>query len=265
MTPSAFAAITGAVEDGRALLGLVLGAGMGLVFSAIGAGGGVLAVPLMLFVFHLPLSQATGSALAVVCGTAAVSVFFHARRGNVDWRVAGAFSVAAMACAPLGGLLHTQVPDRVTLVLFCAVLALVAIRMWRSTEPLPEPQSKGHFAWPPTLGLGAATGVLTGLLGVGGGFLVVPALTTLLGVPMRIAVGTSAAVVCASSLSGALTYAASGQVAWPLLTTVGVGALLGAAAGVPLSHKLPERALRRGFAGVALLVGARMLFEALAR
>jgi uncharacterized membrane protein YfcA len=96
---------------------------------------------------------------------------------------------------------------------------------------------------------------------VGGGFLVVPALTMLLGVPMRTAVGTSAAVVSASSLSGAITYAVSGALAWPMLLTVGAGAVIGAAAGVPLSHRLPEHHLRRAFSVVAVLICARLLLE----
>lgn len=269
------------MDEGRALLGLLLGAGLGLIFSGVGAGGGSLAVPVMLLAFHQPLAQATGSALAVVFGTAAVSLFFHARKGNVDWRMGLGFGAAAMACAPLGGVLHRYTPDRVTLGLFCAVLAVVAVRMWRppdaSAQPrgqLSPPLSRGplsvasaplgrlrKFAWAPALALGAATGVLTGLLGVGGGFVVVPALTTLLGVPMRTAVGTSAAIVCASSLSGAVTYAASGALAWPSLITVGVGALFGAAVGVPLSHRLPEVALRRAFSAIAILVCLRMLAE----
>jgi uncharacterized membrane protein YfcA len=248
-----------AVDGADALLGLLLGAGLGLVFSSIGAGGGTLAVPVMLLVFHQPLAPATGSALAVVFGTALVSAVFHWRRGNVDARLAVGFGAAAMAFAPLGGLLHRYTPDRVTLGLFCAVLALVAVRMWRTVDGAGP--TRGHFAWPKLVALGATTGVMTGLLGIGGGFVVVPALTTLLGVPMRIAVGTSTAVVCAASFSGALTYAASGALAWPLLLTVGSGALLRAALGVPLSHRLPELLLRRAFAVIALLVCLRMLGE----
>lgn len=238
------------------LLGLVLGAGLGLVFAALGAGGGLLAVPVLLYVFHQPMARATGTALAILFGSALVSAVAHARRGNVDAKIALAFGGAALAGAPLGALLHRRLPEPVTVALFCAVLLAAAVRMWLAKS---DGEGHGRFSLPTTLALGLVIGVLTGLLGVGGGFLVVPALSTFLGVPVRRAIGTSAAIVCVSSLSGAVTYAIEGALEPELLAIIGTGALLGAAAGVPLAQKLPEAALRRGFAVVAVLVCARML------
>ena len=192
-----------------------------LIFSALGAGGGVLAVPVLMFVFHLPLPRAIGTALAILFATALVSSLVHFRRGNVDARVALAFGGAALCSAPLGAWAHRLIPERVTLSMFCAVLGGSAIRMWLHR---PDAEARGAFAWLPTVALGLAVGLLTGLLGVGGGLIAVPVLTTLLGVPVRRAVGTSAAVVCASSLSGAVSYALVGSVEWAALGTVGVGA-----------------------------------------
>ena len=237
-------------------LGLSLGAALGLVFGALGAGGGVLGVPVLLYVFHQPMAQATGTSLAILFGTALVSAISHHRRGNVDTKLALAFGAAALIAAPAGALLHRRLPENVTLALFCAVLLAAAARMWFAKS---EGEGHGRFALVPTLGLGVAVGLLTGLLGVGGGFLIVPALTMFLGAGVRRAIGTSSAIVCASSLSGAATYALDGAVEPTLLAVVGGGALLGAFLGVPLASKLPERALRRAFAVVAVLVCARML------
>lgn len=237
-------------------MGLLLGVGLGLVFAALGAGGGVLAVPLLLYGFHQPLAQATGTSLAIVFGTALVAAVVHARRGNVDWKVAAAFAPAALVAAPLGALLHHALPARLTLGAFCAALLVAAARMWLSKR---EGAGQGTFALLPTVGLGLMVGLLTGLLGVGGGFLIVPALSSLLGVPVRRAIGTSAAVVCAASLSGAVTHAAKGALEPQLLAVVGAGALLGAVAGVPLSARLPEAMLRKAFAVVAVAVALGML------
>ncbi len=243
-------------------LAIALGAALGLIFSALGAGGGVLAVPVLLFIFHLPLPAATGTSLAIVCATAVVAGFFHWRAGNVDWRVVLSFAIPSMLTAPLGGLLHPHVPQTVTLLLFGAVLLIVGARMWRQPQ---EGDARGTFKLAPAIALAAVIGCFTGLLGIGGGFLIVPALTTLLGVPTRIAIGSSAAIICACSLTGALTYAADGSVHTGVMFSVGAGALVGAALGVPLSKKLPELVLRRAFAVVALGVCARMVVEAVRR
>jgi uncharacterized protein len=245
------------VNTEQLLLGVLLGGGLGLVFAALGAGGGVLAVPVLLYVFHRPMEAATGTSLAILFGTALVSAISHGRRGNVDVKIALAFGGAALAAAPLGALVHRRLPERVTVAAFCVVLLIAAARMWLA--PGKDAEAHGRFSLVPTLALGLGIGFVTGLLGVGGGFLIVPALTALLGVPVRRAIGTSAAIVCASSLSGAATYAVAGAVEPQLLFVIGGGALLGAVAGVPLSQKLPEQALRRGFAVVAVLVCARMV------
>lgn len=238
------------------LLGLALGVGLGLVFAALGAGGGVLGVPVLLYVFHQPMSQATGTSLAILFGTALVSAISHYRRGNVDAKLAAVFGAAALIAAPAGAVLHRRLPEKVTIGLFCAVLLAAAVRMWTAKS---EGEGHGRFLLAPTVGLGLAVGLVTGLLGVGGGFLIVPALSTFLGVGVRKAIGTSSAIVCASSLSGAATYAFEGAVEPTLLALIGGGALLGALVGVPLAQKLPERALRRAFAVVAVLVSARMV------
>lgn len=242
----------------QALLGLAIGAGLGLVFGALGAGGGVLGVPVLLYVFHLPLAKATGTSLAIVFGTALISALAHARKGNLDARIAAAFGLAAVLTAPLGALVHRLLPEKVTLGLFCLALAVAAVRMWFSKS---EGEGQGTFRLVLTLALGAFVGFCTGLLGVGGGFLVVPALSMFLGVPVRRAIGTSTAIVCASSLTGAIGYAVQGALEPGLLLTIGGGSLAGALIGVPLAQKLPEARLRKGFAIVALAVCARMLFS----
>ena len=242
------------------LLGAGLGAVLGLTFAALGAGGGLLAVPVLLYVFHQPLTPATGTALAILFGAAVVSAVSHHRHGNVDWKVAAVFGAGSLTGAPLGALLHQRLPERLTLGLFCAVLLAAAVRMGLSKG---DAEAKGGFQPLPGAALGVGIGVLSGLLGVGGGFLIVPALTTFLGVPVRRAIGTSTAVVGASSLGGAATYVAEGAVEPTLLAVIGGGAALGALLGAPLGRRLPEPALRKAFAVLALGVCGRMLASVL--
>lgn len=236
--------------SGELLLGLGLGALLGLVFSALGAGGGLLATPVLLFVFRLPVTEAAGASLAVLFAAALVSAIAHHRRGNVDAKLALVFGGAALLGAPLGAWLHRRLPERVLLALFCAVLLFAAVRMW--LQPSAE---GGRFSYT-RAALGFPIGALSGLLGVGGGFLIVPALTSVLGVPVRRAIGTSTAIVCVTSLSGAAAYSAIDA----RVIAMAGGAALGALAGVPLSGRVPERLLRKGFAVLALLILARMLY-----
>lgn len=236
------------------MLAFVVGLTLGVVFALLGAGGGILAVPSLMVVFSESMTVATGAGLAVVFAAAVAGSIAHGREGRVDWRVAGLFGAPSIVGAVAGAKLHSLVPERVTMGLFSLVLLLAVGSMLRGRREGVGSRSSTLLL----LGVGMATGVLTGFLGVGGGFLIVPALTVFAQVPLHRAIGTSMAVIAASSLSGAITHLVAGHVPFALVGPMAAGAVLGALVGAPLSARLPERPLKVGFAVLAVVVAAGM-------
>lgn len=239
------------------MLAFVVGAVMGLVFAVLGAGGGIIAVPVLLTLFALPMSSATAGALAVVWAAAVTAALGHARGKRVDWRVALAFGLPSMGGAMLGARLNALSPERLTTALFALVLVVATAAMFRK-----KPEQPKAAALPVVLLAGLGIGVLTGYLGVGGGFLVVPALVTLAQVPLHRAVGTSTAIIAGSSFAGAATTMLRAPELVALVLPIAAGAVLGALVGAPLAGKLPERPLKFGFATLAFSIAAAMAWRA---
>ena len=239
------------------MVAFLTGVSMGLVFAVLGAGGGIIAVPVLLVLFKLPLSAATGGGLAVVFAAALTAALGHARAQRVAWREVLLIGPPSMLGAVLGSRLNTLVPERVTYALFALVLVL-------ATASLFLPKKDAPAAWPRwmllTAGLGL--GVLTGFLGVGGGFLMVPALVGLAQLPLHRAVATSSALIAASSFAGATTTMVSNPQFVSLILPIAAGAVVGALLGVPLAGKLPARPLRAAFTVLALTVAGGMAWRA---
>lgn len=241
------------------MLGFFAGLVLGAVFSVLGAGGGILAVPLVMFVFSMPASTATGAGLAVVWAAAMAGTVAHGRAGRVDAPTVGWFGLPSVGAAVLGARLHALVPEPVTLLSFSAVL-LVSVTLLFVRPGAPRPPAR----WAVVLA-GLGTGVLTGFLGVGGGFLIVPALVLLAGLPLPRAVGTSMAVIALSSFSGALAHLSVGHVPVELVLPMGGGAIVGALLGAPLSGRLPETPVRVGFAVLSVAVAISLAVKAVGR
>ena len=244
------------------LEGAGVGLILGLVFSLLGAGGGGLSVPALLYLLHAKLEVATGTALAIVCGAAVAGSIGHWRAGRVVVSAAVPVAVASVLGAIGGSLLEPLVAERWRLIGF--VLALVA-----SGVSMLRPRAEGTIEQKPMaltalIAMGLVLGVLTGFLGVGGGFLLVPVLTTLAHLPLKKAVGTSLAIIGLSSLTGAITHAAQGHVSVELLVPVGAGAIVGALLGSRLSGALPDRGLRVAFSVLVFAVAIAMFTRAMA-
>ncbi len=239
------------------MVAFLTGLAMGLVFAVLGAGGGIIAVPVLLVLFKLPLSAATGGGLAIVFAAAVTAAMGHARAKRVDWRVVLLFGPASMLGAVLGAKLNALVPERVTSALFAVVLLLATASLFRKKREAPGAAPKVVLVL-----VGLALGVLTGLLGVGGGFLMVPALVGLAQLPLHRAVGTSTALIAMSSLTGATTTLVQNTALIPLVLPIAAGAVVGALLGVPLSGKLPEKPVRAAFAALAVTVAAGMAWRA---
>ncbi|MFF8898247.1 sulfite exporter TauE/SafE family protein [Streptomyces lydicus] len=246
------------------ILALVAGAVVGLALGALGGGGSVLAVPALIYLLGFAPAAATTASLVIVTATSLTALYAHARAGNVRWKAGMLFAAAGLVPAAVAGAAAAHLPQALLTAAFAAVAALAAARMLR-----PARAAAGHpqRAVRPARAArtGAGLGALTGLLGVGGGFLAVPALVTVLAFEMQAAVGTSLLVISANSLASLATRGATTAGAdWAVIAPFTGAAILGAWDGKRLAAKVTGTLLRRTFALVLLAVAAFMLVDAFA-
>jgi len=261
----------------RFVLGHLLAIGIGLSLGLIGGGGSILAVPILKYVIGLDTKAAIVTSLVVVGAVSAIGAIPHGLNGNVNLRVAAIFVPPAMLGAFFGAKLASlPIVAQYQLLLFAVVMVIASvltIRKGRRSGKMPPPDSA--FAAPPVLpsarssrpaialvalqGLGV--GVLTGLVGVGGGFLIIPALVLLGGLPMKEAVGTSLVIITLNSIGGVLGY--WGQVSFdvPLVVTFTLAASGGTIAGAQLSKIIDAKSLQTGFGYFVLVVAGFVLFQ----
>ncbi len=236
---------------------IAIGIFIGLSLGLLGGGGTVLMTPALVYLGGYPVREAIGMSLAVVGGTSLVGGMFNLHQGRVHLRAASLFSAAGMAGAVPGALLTVHVSPRIILVLFGMLMIAIALMMLQRRETnacLPE-----HACQPGRCVLaGGSVGFLTGFLGVGGGFIVVPALIHFGNLDLRRAIGTSLLVIAVSSLTGLLGQAGQVPLDWSLIGMFLGAALAGLAAGRLLADRIPTAQLKQGFAwlvlGVAILV-----------
>ena len=242
------------------LSALALGAVVGLALGLVGGGGSILTVPILIYALGENVHLATGTSLAIVGANALVAAWDHARAGRVRLSVALVFGGAGILGALGGAWLNHLAPARLLLLGFAVLMLAAAVAMLRgclSDQPTSEAQQEPFS--PRVLLAGLAVGILTGFFGVGGGFLVVPALVLVLGLPMREAVGTSLVVIAinaAAALAGHLRYGGIDVTITLLFIAGGAG---GSLVGSRLSGRLDERRLRQGFTGMVVLIALSML------
>lgn len=258
------------------VLAAALGAFIGLVLALTGAGGGVLAIPLLVFGLHLPVQQAAPIGLVAVGLAAALGAALGLSEGIVRYRAAALIGLAGMCVAPLGVAAAQRLPNRPLLAAFAAVLIYTALRMLRRTadvardselSPCRIEDGESRLRWTKRcaralLGTGLASGFLSGLLGVGGGFVIVPALTRHTNLSMRGIQATSLAVIALVSISGVTAAALNGSVPWSIGLPFAAGAAVGLLFGRQFAHRLDAKVLQSAFAWFALLVGLLMLARA---
>lgn len=231
---------------------------VGIVLGLLGGGGSILMVPLLAYVAGMDAKQAIATSLLVVGATSTIGAISHARAGRVQWRTGLVFGAAGMAGAYGGGLLARFIPGTVLLIGFAVMMAATAVAMLRGrtaavTAPADAPH---HLPVPKILVEGLAVGLVTGLVGAGGGFLVVPALALLGGLPMPIAVGTSLIVISMKSFAGLVGYLSSVQINWTAALTVTTAAALGALVGARLTAMVNPDRLRKSFGWFVLAMSA---------
>jgi uncharacterized protein len=239
------------------IFSLVIGISLGL----LGGGGSILTVPMLVYVLGLEPKSAIATSLLVVGITSAVGAAMHARAGRVRLRTGFVFGLAGMAGAYLGGSIAGYIPARALLLAFAAMMLITGAAMLRSKKEgaRDEEQRERDAKEMPFFKMllaGAGVGAVTGLVGAGGGFVVVPALVLLGGLPMRVAVGTGLLVIAMNSFAGFVGQVGHAQIDWRLAAIVTAAAVAGTFAGERLAPRISQARLRRIFAW--LVIGMAM-------
>ena len=234
------------------LLAIPFGIAVGILLGLLGGGGSILAVPVLVYVLGQEVRAATTESLIIVGATAAIAAVAHHRAGHVRWRPALVFSGAAAIGAFAGTALNRLVDPEAILASFALLLLVAAVGVVQRGHSHTSSRP-GNLLLRRALPVGFATGALTGFYGVGGGFLIVPALAVLLGVGFAEAIGTSLAVIAITSMAALVAHLASGGIDWPVTASFTAAGVIGALAGTRGSDRVPADQLRFGFA--ALLVG----------
>jgi uncharacterized membrane protein YfcA len=245
----------------KMVLDLLLGFGIGLSLGLLGGGGSILTVPTLVYLVGQTPQAAVTTSLAIVGANSALGVFFHNMEGTCNWRVALIFGAGGMAAAYLAAGLSKFFSPVTLMIAFALLMILIGVYMLAQRDRAIHAENKERPNWPLVALGGIAVGLLTGVLGVGGGFLIVPALVLLVGLPMSQAVGTSLIVIAANSFAGL-----AGHISTPgfdlNLTLIFVAAgLAGTFSGSRLANKLPASRLRQAFAIFVILLAVFLLFD----
>jgi uncharacterized membrane protein YfcA len=251
----------------QGVLGLASGALVGFSLGLVGGGGSILAVPLMVYVVGVPDPHvAIGTSAIAVAANAAVNLSNHARGGTVRWDCALTFAAAGIVGALAGSIFGKMLDGQKLLALFALVMLVIAMLMLKTRARAGLPDVKMDWSNMPAIaGLGLVTGTLSGFFGIGGGFLIVPALMLATGMSIMNAVSSSLVAVTAFGLTTAASYAWSGLISWGLAGLFVAGGLAGGLIGTRLARRLAARrgALNIVFAAVIIAVALYMLLRSL--
>jgi uncharacterized membrane protein YfcA len=247
----------------QGLLGLLSGSAVGFSLGLVGGGGSILAVPLMVYVVGVPDAHlAIGTSAIAVAANAAINLSNHARGGTVRWSCALTFAAAGIIGAFVGSIFGKMLDGQKLLALFALIMLVIAMLMLKTRSRVGLPDVE--MSWsnlPAIVGLGLGTGTLSGFFGIGGGFLIVPALMLATGMSIMNAVSSSLVAVTAFGLTTAASYAYSGLVSWALAALFIAGGIVGGLIGTRSARHLAARrgALNIVFAAVIIAVALYML------
>ena len=243
-------------------LELALGFVIGLSLGLLGGGGSILTVPALVYLVGQSPQAAVTTSLAIVGANSLLGASFHGRQGSLHWRVALVFGGVGMIIAYLAAGLSKLFSPAGLLVAFAVLMLFVGALMLLRKDDGRSDDGRATCQkcnWPVVIASGAGVGLLTGLLGVGGGFLIVPALVMLVGLPMYQAVGTSLVIIAANSAAGLLGHLSSGLFDL-VLTAIFVAAGLGGTfVGARLAGRLPQKRLRQVFAVFVIVLAVFLL------
>ncbi len=248
------------------VIAVIAGAVIGLSMGALGGGGSILAVPVLVYALYLDPQAATTASLVIVGVTAIVAAISHARADRVDWRAALLFGALGIPASVGGSLLNRAVDAQVLLLAFAALMLLAAAAMYRRARAGEQPTSRPLPTGAPqvvrVVVVALVVGFLTGFLGVGGGFLIVPALVLAMGFGMPTAVGTSLVIISITSLAALVERLGHGAIAWDVVVPFTAAAIVGSLGGKHFSDKVSGAALTRAFAILLVVVAGYVAVRA---
>ncbi|MDX6688640.1 MAG: uncharacterized protein QOG15_97 [Solirubrobacteraceae bacterium] len=243
------------------LVAIPLGLALGLIVGCVGGGGGILALPILVYLLGEAPGPASTASLVVVAMAAGIGAGALAFRGHVCWRLALTFSAPAAAGSLIGALLNTAVSGRALILAFVPVMLVAALATWLRAAASGDDSDPGcpEPAAGPIIAAGFAIGALTGFFGVGGGFMIVPVLTIAFGLGFHRAVATSLVIITLTGLAALASHLAAGATVDAGLTaSLALPTAVGAVAGTMIGRRLPQAALGQAFAlvltGVAVFL-----------
>ncbi len=243
------------------LVSLVLGFGIGGSLGLLGGGGSILTVPALVYLVGQTPQVAVATSLVIVGANSALGAFFHRAQGNLNWRIAVAFGGTGMIVSYFAAGLSKQFSPNVLMVAFALLMLIVGLMLVRQGSSLHKARAMDDLPLGKVLLGGASVGALTGILGVGGGFLIVPALVMLIGMPIHQAISTSLVVITMNSLAGFLGHLSGMTLDLPLVSIFIVAGILGTFIGVRLGRRLDAALLRKTFALFVISLSLFLLYD----
>lgn len=250
-----------------AAVGLGLGALIGVLLGLLGGGGSILAVPALVYGMGLPMEQAIPVSLIVVGTASAVGVLPKIRAGQVQWRMAAVFALAGVPATIVGSAVSSHLPQPALLIGFAALMVVAGTRMLLDngrTGTACQVRT-GKVNWrrcvPRSMGAGLLVGLLTGLFGVGGGFLIIPALVMVLGVEMTTAIGTSLLIIVVNSVAGVFSHLHGIDIDWSSTAAFVGAAMVASLLAGQVGTKVDTGRLQRWFAYLVFAVAAYVLVD----
>ncbi len=242
------------------VVGTLLALAVGCVLGLLGGGGSILALPIFLYVFEVPTNSAIAMSLAVVGTSAFIGFVGHWRQGTVSLRIALPYGICAMIGGYAAARLAHLIPPPIKLSLFAVFAATAAVMMLRDSLKTQRSSTSDADAsqarMTPLLALqGVAVGMLTAIIGAGGGFVIVPALVLLARLPVRLAVGSSLLVIAMNSASAFSGYVGRVPIDWQLVSSFTLVAAIGVVIGTRFVRHVPQARLKQGFAVMILVLG----------
>ena len=244
------------------MIGYLFAILIGLALGTLGGGGSILTVPVLVYALGYDPKLSIAMSLPIVGTAALVGVVSHWRAGNVRLQTAAIFGSVAMVGSYTGARASQLLTGRVQLLILGVVMVAASVSMLRSAAGSTLHEDATAPAHPVLmLSVGFGVGILTGVIGIGGGFLIVPALVILGKVPMKSAVGTSLLVIAMNSLSGYLGHHGEGNVPWDFVVRFTAVAIIGIVAGTALVKHISTRQLKRAFALLLIVIGVLVLWQ----
>lgn len=246
------------------LLELMLGFGIGLSLGLLGGGGSLLTVPALVYLVGQTPQAAVTTSLAIVGANSMVGAMFHSSHGHLDWKVALVFGGAGMFISYLSANISRHISPELLLVAFAFLMIGIGIMLLVRRTNKEELEYVARPMWL-IFASGSIVGLLTGILGVGGGFLVVPALVMLVGLPVQMAIGTSLIIIAMNSIAGFLGHIGTGSMDWMVTLIFTAAGLLGTFSGMKLSRRLSSSKLQKAFAVFVIGLAIFLLVDNLSK